>query len=411
MSWRKGERVTVIGGSICAAVSLWFCFTLGSASMDFSTLRSVTGLPLAADFANYWAASKLALAGKAALAYNINALHEVEQQFFGTHHCYGCGWYYPPFALFWALPLGLMPYVASLLVWTVVPLTIYMTVFWRVSHHPISLVLFLSFPGTLLNVLFGQNGFISGIFLGGGLLLLDHFPLWAGCLFGLLCYKPPLAVLVLAALIFGHYWKTLIAALVTLSLISGASLMAFGYQAWLAYFQVQALPMHLLELGGANWSIMPTWFAAMLSAGSGVKTAYLVQGAVMLAVLAAVAWVWRQRLSLANRGAVLVLGTLLFTPYAFVYDLALLALPLGWLWEEGRRRGRWPGELLLLWFGWLMPYAALMLWNDLNIFYGKLQFAPAILLVLFLLSLLRARIALKQASGCPPNHSASALPS
>ncbi len=402
MGWHKGERVTVIGGSICAALSLWVFVTLGLASTDFSTLRSVNGLPLAADFANYWAASKLALAGKAALVYNINELHEVEQQFFGTHHYYGCGWYYPPFALFWVLPLGLMPYLTSLLVWTVVPLAIYVIIFRRVSHYLMSLVLFLFFPGTLLNVLFGQNGFISGIFLGGGLVLLDSFPLGAGCLFGLLCYKPPLAVLVLAALIFGRYWKTLIAALVTLSLLSGASLMAFGYQTWLAYFQVQALPMHLLELGAANWGIMSTCFAAMLSAGSGVKTAYLVQGAVMLAVLAAVAWVWRLRLSLPIRGAVLVLGTLLFTPYAFVYDLALLALPLGWLWEEGHRRGRWPGELLLLWFGWLMPYAAMMLWNDLNIFNGKLQLAPLILLALFLLSLARARIALKQAESQKP---------
>ena len=129
MGWHKGERVTVIGGIICAALSLWVFLTLGSASMDFSTLRSVTALPLAADFANYWAASKLALAGKAALVYNINELHEVEQQFFGTHHYYGCGWYYPPFALFWALPLGLMPYLTSLLVWTVVPLAIYAIVF------------------------------------------------------------------------------------------------------------------------------------------------------------------------------------------------------------------------------------------------------------------------------------------
>jgi hypothetical protein len=411
MSWQEGERATVIGGIICAALALLFFFGVGSAVMDFSTLRSATGLPLAPDFANYWAASKLALSGKAALAYNINELHEVEQQFFGTHHYYGCGWYYPPFALFWALPLGLMPYITSLLVWTIVPLFFFALVFRRISRQAISFILFLSFPGTLINILFGQNGFISGIFLGGGLLLLDHAPILAGCLFGLLCYKPPLAGLVMVALIFGRYWKTLISALVTVLLLSTVSLIIFGYQVWLAYFQVQSIPMRLLELGGADWSIMSTIFAAVRSAGLGIEAAYLVQGAVMLTVLAAVAWVWRRRLSLPNRGAVLVLGTLLFTPYAFVYDLALLALPLGWLWEEGRRRGRFPGELLLLWFGWLMPYAAIILWNKINIYDGKLQLAPVILLALFLLSLVRARIALKQESADPQNLSSLALPS
>lgn len=409
MSWHEGERATVVGGIISAALSLWVFIFLGSVSMDFTTLRSSTGIPLAADFANYWAASKLALSGHAALAYNINELHEVEQQFLGTHHNYGCGWYYPPFALFWALPLGLMPYLTSLLLWTVVPLVMYSIVFRRVSRHPMSFILFLCFPGTLINVLFGQNGFITGTMLGGGLLLLETSPIWAGGLFGLLCYKPPLAVLVLLALLIGRYWKTLIATLASLLLLSSASAIAFGYQAWLAYFQVKATPMKLLELGAAKWSIMPTVFAALLSAGCPAEAAYLGQGVVMLAVVVAVAWVWRQPLSLALRGTVLVLGILLFTPYAFVYDLALLALPLGWLWEEGRRRGRLPGELWLLWFGWLMPYAALFLWNDLNIFHGKLHLTPIILLVLFVFSLIRVKIALKQAA--PHNHPPLALPS
>jgi hypothetical protein len=258
-----------------------------------------------------------------------------------------------------------------------------------------------------MNILFGQNGFITGTLLGGGLLLLDNSPILSGGLFGLLCYKPPLAALVLLALIIGRYWKTLITTLVTVLLLSIASIIVFGYQVWPAFFQVQAIPMKLLELGAAIWSIMPTVFAALLSAGCGVKAAYWGQGAVMLLVLAAVVWVWRQPLSMAVRGAVLVLGTLLFTPYAFVYDLALLALPLGWLWEEGRRRGRLPGELLLLWFGWLMPFAAMLLWNYINFFHGKLQLGPLVLLVLFVLSLVRVKIALKQAA--PPNHPPSAL--
>ena len=118
------------------------------------------------------------------------------------------------------------------------------------------------------------------------------------------------------------------------------------------------MPMQLLEMGHAAWSIMPTFFAATLSAGLSVKAAYLVQGLAMLMVLSGVAWVWMRKANLALRGSVLTLGLLLFTPYAFVYELALLALPLCWLWEEGRVRGRLPGELILLLFGWLMPYAA-----------------------------------------------------
>ena len=93
--------------------------------------------------------------------------------------------------------------------------------------------------------------------------------------------------------------------------------------------------MSHLAIGLANWQITPTFFAATLSAGFGVRAAYLVQGVAMLLAAAGVAWVWRRKTDLAIRGSVLVLGTLLFTPYVMVYDLALLALPLCWLWEAG----------------------------------------------------------------------------
>ena len=67
MIWPEGEKPTLVGGIISAALSLWFFIVLTSVSMDFTTLRSSTGIPAAADFANYWAASKLALSGHAAL--------------------------------------------------------------------------------------------------------------------------------------------------------------------------------------------------------------------------------------------------------------------------------------------------------------------------------------------------------
>lgn len=175
------------------------------------------------------------------------------------------------------------------------------------------------------------------------------------------------------------------------------SMIVFGYQVWLEYFKVMSIPMQQLEIGAAIWSIMPTFFAATLSAGFGVKAAYFVQGVIMLVALAGVAWVWRSKqVAISSRGAVLVLGTLLFTPYAFVYDLAVLALPLAWLWEEGRLNGRLPGELLLLLFGWLLPIAAPPLWDWINFLQGKLQIGPAILLALFVLSLIKARAAISR---------------
>ena len=392
MSRHTGERVTVVGGLILAGIFLALYIALVSLVWDFSTLRTLSGLPLAADFANYWSAAKLTLSGHPTLAYNINELHEVQQQVFGTHHYYGCGWYYPPIFLLMVLPLGLMPYLLSFSIWIGLTLILYMTVLYRISPHPILLPLMVPFPGIYQNFIFGQNGYLSGFFLGGGLLLLDRSPLVASILFGLLSFKPHFFMLVLLALIFGRYWKVLIGTVMTAIALSLISLLVLGPGVWIAYVNVMAIPMNLLEMGAAAWSIMPTFFAATLSAGFGVKAAYLVQGVAMLIATIGVAWVWMRHANLALRGSVLTLGLLLFTPYGFIYDLALLALPLCWLWEEGRLRGRLPGELILLSCGWLMPFAMPFVWNWVNFLQGKLQIGPVVLLALFILVLVKASI-------------------
>lgn len=397
MSWHEGERATVVVGLIAAAISVLFFATLLLQNWNFATLRGSNGYPLAGDYANFWSASKLVLSGKPALIYNTDELLAVQQKALGTHRRYEGGCLcYPPTFLLVVSPLGIFPYLPSLFIWIGVTLGFYLLVLSRISTHPVFLPLCLTFTGVGENFAFGQNGFLTGALLGGGLLLLDRRPLAAGCLFGLLSYKPQFMILVFPALLFGRYWKGLISTLAASIILVLVSMLLFGYHIWLDYLKIIPLPQEYLEMGLMMWNIMPTFFAATLSAGLPVKAAYLVQGVVMLAALAGVAWVWGKKTSLASRGAVLVLGTLLFTPYDYVYDLAILALPLAWLWEDGRRHGRRPGELLLLLLGWLMPGAAPLVWDGVNVFEGKLQIGPVILTALFLLAFLKAKKAIQE---------------
>jgi hypothetical protein len=102
---------------------------------------------------------------------------------------------------------------------------------------------------------------------------------------------------------------------------------------------------------------------------------------VMLGCATALAYAWYQRVSLPWRNGLLVLGTLLFTPYAYVYDMTLLALPLAWLGWEGQHRGWLPGEQPVLVLGWFMPLIT-------SFFRGvefKIPVAPLVLIALFLI--------------------------
>jgi hypothetical protein len=101
-----------------------------------------------------------------------------------------------------------------------------------------------------------------------------------------------------------------------------------------------------------------------------------------------VSWTWLRISSPASRAVVLTLAILLCTPYAFDYDLAMLALPLAWLgWEAHVKGWIMRGEKVLLLIGWLMPIIAPIIAKATN-----LQFGPIILIALIVLAFKRSKL-------------------
>jgi hypothetical protein len=58
-----------------------------------------------------------------------------------------------------------------------------------------------------------------------------------------------------------------------------------------------------------------------------------------------VLWLWRGRAPHAVKAAGLACGAVLATPYIFIYDLMLLAVPLAFLLRIGMQRGFLPYEV------------------------------------------------------------------
>ena len=106
------------------------------------------------------------------------------------------------------------------------------------------------------------------------------------------------------------------------------------------------------------WIKMPTPFASFLLAGFPLSAAGALHGFVMFGAVTIVAWVWYKGKPLPIRGSSLILGILLFTPYAFYYDLTLLALPLAWLGWDCFRGGWKLMEQSILIIIWLLPIIA-----------------------------------------------------
>jgi len=106
-----------------------------------------------------------------------------------------------------------------------------------------------------------------------------------------------------------------------------------------------------------------------------------------LATTGIVFWVWSREAAPAGvRAAVLVLCALLFPPYEFLYDLAILALPLAWLAWEGHVEGWRPGEQTLLVLAFLTPLLVPIFARTIH-----LQIAPLVLTALLAMALRRLR--------------------
>jgi hypothetical protein len=376
VGWLNRERLTMYPRIILAGYILCGAYLVWSAASSPTGLTDFLKRPLGADFSHYWLASSLAQAGHPLMVYQAPAFIAALEAYFKV--AYPVPWFYPPTFLLLIYPLAFLPYLASLGLWLAATLAAFLTVVRRIAPHPLTLWLALAFPGTFQNFFNGQNGFLSTALLGGGLCLLDQSPWLAGALLGLISYKPHLFPLVPVALIAARRWRALLAALLTALLLAGASLLVFGPGVWLAFGTNLGLTMSLTRQGLLPINKLVTIFGALIQAGVGFPYALTIQAVATLAAAAGVFYLWRRPVAFAYQAAALVLATFLFTPYAFSYDLALLALPLAWLAWEGYNTGWRPGEPALLCLGWLLPILA----SVMAII--KFQFTPVILAALLI---------------------------
>jgi len=110
-NWLNAARIRLWALAVLAASAsgLFYLVITSDGLMDYQ------GRPLGTDFASFYAAGALVLDGHATAPFD-QALHYARQQaLFGTSTPY-YAWLYPPFFLFAAGALALLPYLLALLV-------------------------------------------------------------------------------------------------------------------------------------------------------------------------------------------------------------------------------------------------------------------------------------------------------
>ena len=305
-----------------------------------------TGLGIPTDFVNVWAAGKLVLDGTPALAYDWDIQKKVEVALLGQDFAGYFAWHYPPPFLFVASFLAQFPYAVAFAGWMAISLVPYLAVVRGIVGRPFGLMLAVAFPMVFSNTLVGQNGFLTAALIGGALYFLPVRPVLSGICLGLLSYKPQYGLLFPIVLIAAGQWRVFLSAAVTVIALALVSWLAFGTEAWKAFFHwIPMFSLSFLSEGKATWWKLQSLYSLLRFLGGPESFAWAVHWVFTASVATVLALMWRSRVPYTLKAAALATGTLLVTPYLFMYDMMVLAIPVAFLVRLGLKSGFRPYEL------------------------------------------------------------------
>ena len=202
------------------------------------------------------------------------------------------------------------------------------------------LLLALAVPMVFNNALVGQNGFLTAALIGGTLYLMPVRPVLAGICLGLLSYKPQYGLLFPLVLIAAAQWRVFFSAGVTAIAMAFVSWLAFGTESWQAFFHwMPRFSQAFLTEGKATWWKMQSIFSLVRYFGGTEQLAWAFQWVLTASVAVVLALMWRSRVPYTLKAAALAAGTLLTTPYLFMYDMMVLAIPVAFLVRIGLKTG------------------------------------------------------------------------
>jgi arabinofuranan 3-O-arabinosyltransferase len=340
------------------------------------------GIPT--DFVNVWAAGKLVLSGFPDWAYVWKVHKEIENAAVGYNFGGYYGWHYPPPFLAVASVLALLPYVVAYFAWIAITLPVYVaTIRWIVGEK-IGTMLAFAFPAVLANAMVGQNGFLTASLVGGALGFLEKQPVLSGVCLGLLTYKPQFGILFPLALVAARKWTVFfVAALVALAM-AFLSWLAFGFASWEAFFHwLPITSKTFLSEGQANFGKLQSLYGLVRALHGSEPLAWALQILLSAASAAAVCFFWYRKKPYALQAALLGTCALLATPYVYLYDVVILAVPVAFLVRAALKTGFLPGEQ-----GWLLA-AAILIFG-----FPFVQFPVGFLAILIVAALVLRRLVL-----------------
>lgn len=323
-----------------------FCF-----SPNFNSSEHVRQLPFGGDFLQDW------IGGTVVLSENRNRLYDLEY-FTSLQHepaRVGFSWtesqyypaIYPPFYYLLVSPFSLLEYRVAVVLWSILSALALVgsgALFLRFCS-PASqffvpgFVLATIFVPTITCLNIGHKSTFLLLILTAAFLLYYHNRAgWAGIVFGLVAFKPHLALLVWLAMLAKRQWRFVLGALATVATLFLLSIVA-GPDLCVDYFKVCLQTGSYLETGGYQLADAHSLWGAVQNAmqGQSAIAVNIVTAVLSLMVIGLLAFVLKGRFGPKSTGfafqfAAMVLATVILSPHLYFYDLTITLLPMALIW-------------------------------------------------------------------------------
>jgi hypothetical protein len=352
------------------------------------------------DFFGVWSYAKFVVLEPIFKIYDNDFLLDFQMDFGGCPKCL-LPYAYPPFFLFYILPLGYLTYHIAFLFWAFSSLFFYFVMSFDKQQRRYAVFLIILAPATIIAFVTGQTGLLSSALIVGGFRLVTIRPILSGTLFGLASFKPQLGILIPIALISAQLWRTVAAACITILVLVVASGLAFGWSIWPLWFA--KLLSHADWVMEVKDRINPTITSSLNSIGVDLTVARSVQACVAI-VVGIIIWIsFRHGVTLLAIASLLV-GTFLATPYAIVYDMPMLtsAVLLVLRDREQTNRALTIPELVVLAMSLVLPVIMVATWRP-----ALFRSIPLILLFgLIVWRIVRGRRDFAESGAAPPKETA-----
>ncbi|TYC62348.1 DUF2029 domain-containing protein [Rhodobacterales bacterium] len=340
--WLTWDRIGF--ACVCVAIGLvagllWMLLLPNSFSSPNGTLLM--------DYFSFWLAGRQVLAGDPALVYRTADFAVLQQQLTASDTFFS--FFYPPTYQLLQGIYALLPYKAAFAAFVFSTTGLLLLACRLIGGNWLLAVCLILIPASANNAFFGQNAALTAALFGFFLVAVEREKMvLAGIALGLLTIKPQLGILVPVALIASLNWRTFLSASVTTLVLAGLSAALLGVGVWQAFWQQAPLAAAVMEGGNVEWEKMISVYSSGRLLGLAHAAAMTVQATFATAALACVWVVWRRSTRMDVLAPVLVGGTLLVTPFALSYDLALLIIPSAFLIRSGLETGFLPYEKFVL---------------------------------------------------------------